>query len=83
MRAVEAARWLLEVPGSSASLSWRLLELPKSRSIGPVGVWRPRLLQNLSSGGVGAAILEAFVTFEASGGGTAPSDPPAAALRGT
>ena len=59
MRAVEAARWLLEVFGSSTSLSWRLRELPKSRSIGPVGVWRRRTLQNSSSGGVGGAILEA------------------------
>ena len=40
MRAVEAARWLLEVLGSSTSLSWRFRELPKSRSSGPVGVWR-------------------------------------------
>ena len=65
MRAVEAARWLLEVFGSSTSLSWRLRELPKSRSIGPVGVWRPRPLQNSSSGGLGAAILDTFITFEA------------------
>ena len=60
MRAVEAARWLLEVFGSSTSLSWRLRELPKSRSIGPVGVWRPRPLQNSSSGGVGRPQLSSF-----------------------
>ena len=65
MRAVEAARWLLEVLGSSTSLSWRLREIPKSRSISPVGVWRPRPLHNSSSGGVGAAILDTFITFEA------------------
>ena len=59
MTAVEAARRLLEVFGSSTSLSWRLRELPKSRSIGPVGVWRLRGFQNSSSGGVGGAILEA------------------------
>ena len=80
MRAVEAARWLLEVFGSSTSLSWRLLEFPKSRSIGPVGVWRPRPLQNLSSGGVGAAISETFINFDASRGGTAPFDRPATDL---
>ena len=80
MRAVEAARWLLEVFGSSTSLSWRLRELPKSRSIGPVGVWRPRPLQNSSSGGVGAAILDTFITFEASQGVTPPIDRPAAHL---
>ena len=83
MRAVEAARWLLEVFGSSTSLSWRLRELPKSRSIGPVGVWRPRPLQNSSSGGVGAAILDTFITFEASQGGTAPIGCRATHLRGT
>ena len=80
MRAVEAARWLLEVFGSSTSLSWRLRELPKSRSIGPVGVWRPRPLQNSSSGGVGAAILDTFITFEASQGVTSPIRPPATDL---
>ena len=74
MRAVEAARWVLEVLGSSTSLSWRLKELPKSRSIGPVGVWRPRPLQNSSSGGVCAAILDTFITFEASQGAPAPID---------
>ena len=47
---------------------WRLRELLKSRSIGPVRVWRPRPLQNSSSGGVGGAILETFITFEASQG---------------
>ena len=72
MTAVEAARWLLEVFGSSTSLSWRLRELPKSRSIGPDGVWRARPLQNSSSGGVGAAILDTFITFEASQGVTTP-----------
>ena len=72
MRAVEAARWLLEVFGSSTSLSWRLREIPKSRSIGPAGVWRPRPLQNSSSGGVGAAILDTFITFEASQGVPGP-----------
>ena len=72
MRAVEAARWLLEVLGSSTSLSWRLREFPKSRSIAPVGVWRPRPLQNSSSGGVRAAILETFITFEASPMATTP-----------
>ena len=72
MRAVEAARWLLEVFGSSTSLSWRLRELPKSRSIGPVGVWRPRPLPNSSSGGVGGAILDTLITFEASQGVMAP-----------
>ena len=83
MRAVEAARWLLEVFGSSTSLSWRLRELPKSRSIGPVGVWRPRPLQNSSSGGLRGAILDTFITFEASQGATNDFEPPAAALRGT
>ena len=83
MTAVEAARWLLEVFGSSTSLSWRLRELPKSRSIGPVGVWRPRPLQNSSSGGVGAAILETFITFEASQGVTTPIDGRAAFVRPT
>ena len=77
MTAVEAARRLLEEFGSSTSLSWRLRELPKSRSIGPVGVWRPRPLQNSSSGGVGGAILETFITFETSQGATTPIDPPA------
>ena len=77
MRALEAVRWLLEVLGSSTSLSWRRRELPKSRSIGPVGVWRPRPLQNSSSGGVGGAILDTFITFEASHGATGPFDPPA------
>ena len=80
MRAVEAARWLLEVFGSSTSLSWRLLERPKPRSIGPVGVWRPRPLPNSSSGGVGTAILDTFITFEASQGGTSPIDNPATHL---
>ena len=80
MRAVEAARWLLEVFGSSTSLSWRLLELPKSRSIGPVGVWRPRPLQNSSSGGVGGAILDTFTIFEASQGVPGPIENPAAHL---
>ena len=80
MRALEAVRWLLEVLGSSASLSWRLRELPKSRSIGPDGVWRPRPLQNSSYGGVGAAILETFITFEASQGVTTPIGPPAGDL---
>ena len=74
MRAVEAVRWLLEVLGSSTSLSGRLRELPNSRSIGPVGVWRPRPLQNSSSGGVGAAILDTFITFEASQGVAPPID---------
>ena len=46
MTAAEAARWLLEVFGSSTNLSWRLRELPKSRSIGLVSVWRPRALQH-------------------------------------
>ena len=77
MRALEAVRWLLEVLGSSTSLSWRLRELPKSRSIGPVGVWRSRPLQNSSSGGVGAAILDTFITFEASQGVTTPIAVPA------
>ena len=80
MRAVEAARWLLEVFGSSTSLSWRLRELPKSRSIGPVGVWRPRPLQNSSSGGVGGAILDTFITFEASQGVTGEIGPASADL---
>ena len=80
MRAVEAVRWLLEVLGSSTSLSWRLREPPKSRSIGFVGVWRPRPLQNSSSGGVGAAILETFITFEASQGVPSEIDNPAAHL---
>ena len=81
MRAVEAARWLLEVFGSSTSLSWRLRELPKSRSIGFVGVWRPGPLQNSSSGGVRAAIFDTFITFEASQWVTPPPcDPPAADL---
>ena len=80
MRAVEAPRWLLEVLGSSTSLSWRLRELPKSRSIGPVGVWRPRPLQNSSSGGLGAAILHTFITFEASQGVTSPIHVPATHL---
>ena len=66
--------------GSSTSLSWRLRELPKSRSIGPVGVWRLRPLQNSSSGGVGAAILDTFIIFEASQGVTTPIDVPAADL---
>ena len=83
MKAVEAARWLLEVLGSSTSLSWRLRELPKSRSIGPVGVWRLRPLQNSSSGGVGGAILDTFIVFEASQGATTPIGPPAAHLRWT
>ena len=83
MRALEAVRWLLEVLGSSTSLSWRLRELPKSRSIGPDGVWRPRPLQNSSSGGVGAAILDTFITFEASQGVTPPIDCRATALRPT
>ena len=83
MRAVEAVRWLLEVLGSSTSLSWRLRELPKSRSIGFVGVWRPRPLQNSSSGGVGAAILDTLSIFEASQGGTTPIGVRAAHLRGT
>ena len=80
MRAVEAARWLLEVLGSSTSLSGRLRELPKSRSIGFVDVWRQRPLQNSSSGGVGAAILDTFITFDASQGGTTPIDLRAADL---
>ena len=80
MRAVEAVRWLLEVLGSSTSLSWRLRELPKSRSIGADGVWRPRSLQNSSSGGVGAAILDTFITFEASQGAPGPIDNPATHL---
>ena len=50
----------------------RLRELPKSRSIGPVGVWRPRPLQNSNSGGVGGAILDTFITFEASQMAAAP-----------
>ena len=83
MKALEAVRWLLEVLGSSTSLSWRLRELPKSRSIGPVGVWRPRPLQNSSSGGVGAAILETFITFEASQGVTAQIRPRATDVRPT
>ena len=83
MRAMKAARWLLEVLGSSTSLSWRLREFLKSRSIGPVGVWRPRPLQNSSSGGVGAAILDTFITFEASQGATTPSEPLAADRRPT
>ena len=77
MRAMKAARWLLDVFGSSTSLFWRLRELLKSRSIGPVGVWRPRPLQNSSSGGVGAAILETFITFEASQMATTPIGVPA------
>ena len=77
MRAVEAVRWLFEVLGSSTSLSRGLRELPKSRSIGPVGVWRPRPLQNSSSGGVGAAILDTFITFEAFQGSTSPIGRPA------
>ena len=72
MRAMKAARWLLDVFGRSTSLSWRLRELPKSRSIGPVSVWRPRPLQNSSSGGVGGAILDTFITFEASQGVPGP-----------
>ena len=52
----------------------------KSRSIGPVGVWRQRPLQNSSSGGVGAAILETFITLEASQGTTTPSEPSATHL---
>ena len=83
MRAVEAARWLLEVFGNSTSLSWRLRELPKSRSIGLVGVWRLRPLQNSSSGGVGGAILDTFIVFEASQGVTTPIDPLATHLRRT
>ena len=83
MTAVEAARWLLEVFVSSTSLSWRLRELSKSRSIGPVGVWRLRPLQNWSSGKVGGATLDTFITFEASQGATAPIGPRAADLRGT
>ena len=63
--------------GSSTSLSWRFREFPKSRSIGPVGVWRLRPLQNSSSGGVGAAILDTFIIFEASQGATTPIDVPA------
>ena len=80
MRALEAVRWLLEVLGSSTSLSWRLRELPKSRSIGPVGVWRLRPLQILSSGRVGAAIFETCITCEASQGSTAPIGGPAGDL---
>ena len=80
MRALEAVRWLLEVLGSSTSLSWRLRELPKSRSIGLVGVWRPRPLQNSSSGGLGAAILDTFITFEVSHMVTTPISPPATHL---
>ena len=80
MRAMKAARWLLDVFGSSTSLSWRLRELPKSRSIGPVGVWRPRPLQNSSSGGVGAAIVETFITFEASQWVPGPINVPAGDL---
>ena len=83
MRAVEAARWLLEVFGSSTSLSCRFRELPKSRSIGPVGVWRLRLLQISNSGGVGAAILDTFILFEASQGASGPIRPRAAPLRRT
>ena len=74
IRAVETARWLLEVLGSSISLSWRLRELPNSRSIGPVNVWRPRPFQNSSPGGVGGAILDTFITFDATQGGTTPID---------
>ena len=66
--------------GSSKSLQDKLVELPKSRSIGPVGVWRQRPLQNSSSGGVGAAILDTFITFEASQGVPAPIRPRAAHL---
>ena len=97
MRAVEAARWLLEVLGSSTNLSWGLRELPKacsigrvgvwearkSRSIVSVGVWRPQPLQNSSSGGVGAAIFDTFINFEASQGATTPIDGRAARLRPT
>ena len=83
MKAVEAARWLLEVFGSSTNLSWRLRELPKSRSIGPVGVWRRRPLQNSSSGGVGGAILNTFNVFDASQGGSSPIGSLATHLRGT
>ena len=82
MTAVEAARRLLEVFGSSTSLSWRRRELPKPRSIGPVCVWRPRPLENSSSGGVGGAILDTFITFEASQWVTPPIRP-AAHLRPT
>ena len=39
---LKAARWQLGVFASSTSWSWRLKELPTSRSIGPVDVWRPR-----------------------------------------
>ena len=82
MRAVEAARWLFEVLGSSTGLSWRFRELPESPSIGPVGVWKPRPLQSWSSGGVGGAILDTFITFEASQGATAPFGRLATHLRG-
>ena len=80
MEAVEVVRWLLVVLGNSTSLSWRLRELPKSGPIGSVSVWRPRPLQNSSSGGLGAAILDTFIIFEASQGGTAPIDNPATHL---
>ena len=47
----------------------------KSRSIGPVNVSEPQGAQNSNSGGLEAAILDTFITFEASRGATTPFDP--------
>ena len=56
---------------------------PKSRSIGPVDVSEPQGAQNSNSGGLEAAILDTFITFEASQGATGPIDLASTELRGT
>ena len=80
MRGAKASRWFFEVFGSSASLSLRLLGLPKSPSIGFVGVWT-RPLQNSNPGGLEAAIPDAFISFEASQNVVTPFGRPAVDLR--
>ena len=47
MRGVKASRRVFEVFGSSASLSWRPLGLPKSPPISFIWCWRPRPLPKL------------------------------------
>ena len=84
----ETAKKTLENNKSDNSLAlsseFELQEAPptgvKSRSISPGGASRPRPLQNSSSGGLEAAILDTFITFEASQGATTPIGVPAADL---
>ena len=70
--------------------AWRVRELHKlvleAQGAPDVTVHRPcrcleaTPLQHWSSGGVGAAILETFITLEASQGTTTPSEPSATHL---